>query len=30
MAARDDTISGAEVRHERAVARTPDWADRAA
>ena len=30
MAARDDTISSAQVRHEQAVARTLDWSDQAA
>ena len=30
MAARDDTINRARVRHEQAVARTLDWSDQAA
>ena len=30
MAARDDTISRAHIRHEQAVARTLDWSDQAA
>jgi hypothetical protein len=30
MAARDDTISSAQVRHEQAVARTLNWSDQAA